>query len=104
MGDDHELFGVMVGYLTCDGQRYLQDIKAALLAGDAVRVHQRAHSLKGVISNFGTGRAWHAATKMEGLARAGSMVGMHSSLAELESALDELMGALKPYLANENSG
>ena len=71
---------------------------------EIARVQQRAHSLKGLISNFGAGRAWRAASILEDLARAGRKEELAGSLAELESALAELMGALEPYLAPENSG
>jgi len=104
MGQDLELFRVMVGYLASDGPRWMRDLKTALPAADIPRVQQRAHSLKGLISNFGTGRAWRAASKLEDLARIGRKEDLAESLAELESALAELMGALEPYLGTENSG
>lgn len=104
MGQDIDLFRVMVGYLASDGPRWMKDLKTALPAGDIPRVQQRAHSLKGLISNFGSGRAWRAASNLEDLARAGRKEELANSLAELETALAELMGALEPYLASENSG
>jgi HPt (histidine-containing phosphotransfer) domain-containing protein len=104
MGQDLELFRVMVRYLATDGPRWMKDLKAAVPARDMPRVQQRAHSLKGLISNFGTARAWRAASSLEDLARAGRSEDLSESLAELESALAELMGALEPYLATENPG
>ena len=104
MGQDLQLFRVMVGYLASDGPRWMKDLKAAFPAGDMPRVQQRAHSLKGLISNFGAGRAWRAASNLEDLARAGRKEELAESLAELDSALVELMSALEPYLATEKSG
>lgn len=103
MGKDLQLFRVMVEYLANDGERWMKDLKSALEAGEISRVQQRAHSLKGLISNFGTRRAWQAASTLEDLARAGRVEELTSSLEELESSLAELMGALKPFLAPENS-
>jgi HPt (histidine-containing phosphotransfer) domain-containing protein len=100
MGQDLRLFRMMVGFLFSDGPRWMNDLKVALLAGDISRVQGKAHSLKGLISNFGLERAWRAASKMEDLARAGGN-DLAGSLVELESALAELMVALEPYLADE---
>ena len=103
MGQDIDLFRMMVEYLTSDGPRWMKDLKAALPTLDVPRIQQRAHSLKGLISNFGTGRAWLAASSMEDLARAGRTEELKESLTELELALADLMGALKPYLAVDTS-
>ena len=104
MGQDLGLFRVMVGYLASDGPRWMADLRAALLAGDIPRVQQRAHSLKGLISNFGAGRAWRAASMLEDFARVGRKEELAENLAELAFALTELLGALERYLATENSG
>jgi HPt (histidine-containing phosphotransfer) domain-containing protein len=103
MGQDLGLFRVMVDYLAKDGPRWLQDIRIALPTEDILRVQQRAHSLTGLISNFGSGRAWRAAARLEDLARAGKREDFTKSFAELELALEELLNALKPYMAAENS-
>jgi len=104
MGQDLKLFRTMVGFLASDGPLWMKELNTALPAGDIPRVQQRAHSLKGLISNFGAGRAWRAASHLEDLARAGRKEELSESRAELESALAELMGALEPYLPTANAG
>jgi HPt (histidine-containing phosphotransfer) domain-containing protein len=103
MGNDEELFRVMVGYLARDGQRWMQILKAAMEAGDVPGVQQRAHSLKGLVSNFGAGRAFQAAAKTEDLARAKRIEDLPTSIDVLEKALGELMAALAPHLPDEHS-
>lgn len=102
MGNDEELFRVMVGYLARDGQRWMQILKTAMEAGDVPGVQQRAHSLKGLVSNFGAGRAFQAAAKTEDLARAQRVEDLPTSVEVLESALAELLEALAPFLADEH--
>jgi len=66
-------------------------------------VQQRAHSLKGLVSNFGAGRAFQAAAKTEDLARARRIEDLPAHVEVLEKALGELMAALAPYLPDEHS-
>jgi HPt (histidine-containing phosphotransfer) domain-containing protein len=99
MGQDLALFKEMAGFLANDGRRYLDEVKAALCSKNAVCAKERAHALKGIISNFGGSRAWLAAERVEGLARAGKLEEASSCLAELELAFAELLDALRPYLA-----
>ena len=103
MGNDEALFRVMVGYLARDGQRWMQILKTAMEAGDVPSVQQRAHSLKGLVSNFGAGPAFQAAARTEDLARAKRAEDLPASVDVLEKALAELMDALAPYLADEQS-
>ena len=103
MGQDLDLFREMAGYLAGDGNRYLQELKAALSSKDAVRARERAHALKGIISNFGPGRAWLAAEKVESLSRSGKVEDATANFVELESAFAELVKALGPYLASQQS-
>ena len=103
MGNDEALFRVMVGYLARDGRRWMQILKTAMESGDVPAVQQRAHSLKGLVSNFGAGRAFQAAAKTEDLARAKRVEDLPTSVDVLERALVELIDALAPYLPDEHS-
>lgn len=97
MGHDAQLFQDMVDYLHRDGPRWLDEVKSAAAAGDLPRVQYRAHSLKGLISNFGAARAWHAAAALEELARARRSDGLPSAVETLSDTLAELMDALSSY-------
>ena len=102
MGDDIELFGEMANYLASDGQQWLVEIQGALEEDDIAVVAHRAHALKGLSSNFGECRAWRAAARVETLARQGRRDELGSSVVVLESTLNELLGALSPYLSEQS--
>jgi two-component system sensor histidine kinase/response regulator len=97
MGHDQQLFQDMVAYLNHDGPRWLDELKAAAEAGDLPRVQHRAHSLKGLISNFGAARAWQAAASLEDLARAKREEGVPAAIVTLSNSLTELIDALGHY-------
>lgn len=100
MGNDLELFREMCLYLDRDGQRWLGELKTAQAAGDVAKVQQRAHSLKGLISNFGVGRAWQAAAAIEDFARARRVEELAAGVSVLDAAFAELRTALAPHLAD----
>jgi len=96
MGDDPELFQEMVGLLRSDAPPLLDALHEAHKAGDAVRMHRAAHTLKGLASNFGAERAVAAAAEAERLAKANQSAGLPAAIRELEEAIAELIGALTP--------
>jgi len=97
MGHDQQLFQDMVDYLNQDGPRWLDELKAAANAHDLPRVQHRAHTLKGLISNFGAARAWQAAAALEDLARAKREEGVSEGVATLSDSLTALIDALSQY-------
>ena len=102
MGQDMELFQMMVGYLASDGQRWMKDLKAAFQTLDVPRIQQRAHSLKGLISNFGSGRAWRAASSMEDLAGRQDR-GIDEQPVGAGISLRGAHGGVRPFLAANTS-
>jgi HPt (histidine-containing phosphotransfer) domain-containing protein len=102
MGQDEQLFQDMVDYLYRDGPRWMEEVKSAAAAGDLPRVQYRAHSLKGLISNFGAARAWHAAASLEAQAKARKADGLSAAVETLSVALVELVEALAPYRSKEH--
>src|SRR5438093_383143 len=65
MGNNRELFCEVVAIYDEDSPQLLERIRAAIREGDAARLHQAAHSLKGLVSNFGAGAAAEAAYALE---------------------------------------
>jgi HPt (histidine-containing phosphotransfer) domain-containing protein len=100
MGHDAQLFRDMVDYLYRDGPAWMEEVQTAAIARDLPRVQYRAHSLKGLISNFGAARAWHAAAQLEELARARRADGLAIAVETLAASLRELIDALTPYRSN----
>jgi HPt (histidine-containing phosphotransfer) domain-containing protein len=102
MGQDEQLFQDMVDYLHRDGPRWMEEVKAAAAAEDLPRVQYRAHSLKGLISNFGAARAWQAAAALEEQAKARKADGLSAAVATLSAALGELIEALASHRAKDD--
>jgi len=103
MGNDRQLFQEMIELLKADAPPLLQAIQAAHQEGDCSRLHRAAHTLKGLASNFGAGRAVAGAAEVERLAKANHSSGLPAAMAELEESLDELIAALAPRRAMSQS-
>lgn len=65
---------------------------------DAPALERAVHSLKGAVSNFGTGRAFSAAFRLEELARDRGLAGAGSAIVDLEQEFERLRTALKAAL------
>jgi HPt (histidine-containing phosphotransfer) domain-containing protein len=96
MGNDQELFHEMVELLRTDAPPLVTVVRTAHKDGDAPRLQRAAHTLKGLASNFGAGRAVAAAAEVERLAKARQSAGLPAAITALEESLDELIAALVP--------
>lgn len=94
MAFDKELFREMISLLSEDGPRRMSELSAALQRDDLGRVHQAAHSLKGLTANFNASRAVEAAAEVESLAKAGRSEGLPTAVRALELSLSELLAEL----------
>jgi signal transduction histidine kinase/CheY-like chemotaxis protein/HPt (histidine-containing phosphotransfer) domain-containing protein len=82
----------MLGQLEVESGRCLNEIKAALVAGEMARVQAIAHRLKGMAGNFGAARLAHVAASLE---RPPGSRGASAGLEDLELALAQTGAALK---------
>jgi HPt (histidine-containing phosphotransfer) domain-containing protein len=98
MGNDEELFLEMILILRDDAPRRFREIESGLSSGDLTLVQRAAHSLKGLVANFGAERAQAAAAHVEQLAKRGDREAIPSSLAELREAVQHLVAALEPRI------
>jgi protein-histidine pros-kinase len=103
MGYDQKLFREMIGLFQEDGPQRLKDAHQAYEQRDATRVHQAAHTLKGLAANFSAQPAVEAAAQVEQLARANQWSDLVPALARLDDALAELLTALQPLLKASSS-
>lgn len=94
MGNDLQLFEEMVGFLRDDSPRWLAKLHAALDEGNCDGVRHAAHTLRGQVSNFGAHRAILAAGAVEAAARERRTSDLTSAVDELDTAYDELLGAI----------
>ncbi|MBC7851887.1 MAG: Hpt domain-containing protein [Pirellulaceae bacterium] len=98
MGDDEQLFEDMAGFLRDDAPARLQEIRSGLMESNYPRVKYAAHTLKGLISNFGAARAVSAVNKLEHLLQQRKPAeDLDAAFADLQSAVDELQAALSPF-------
>jgi CheY-like chemotaxis protein len=92
---DEDLLREVAGLFLEDYPRLLEEIRAALTAGDAERLERAAHKLKGAVRNFSAGPALAAAQRLETLARQGDTAGREAAYRELEETLHQLRPALE---------
>jgi HPt (histidine-containing phosphotransfer) domain-containing protein len=81
--------------------RLLQNIRDAIAARDATTITQKAHTLKGAVSNFGAADALHAASEIEragkeqAVDRAAELLPLlEAKLRDLEARLDAALSAV----------
>jgi CheY-like chemotaxis protein len=101
VGGDGALLQEVVHLFLTQVPRWLADIRDALNRGDAGRVRRVVHTLKGAVSNFGTGAAYRQAERMETLARAGDLAEAAGACADLEAQLNRLLPALAAFAREE---
>lgn len=98
MGGDEQLFREMVGFLMEDAPRWFAQLEQALAREDSAAAHRSAHTLKGLVANFGAQSAQSAAARIEQMTRDGaSLDAARAALPQLQAAIGELEVALAPY-------
>jgi two-component system, sensor histidine kinase and response regulator len=99
LGNDEQLFQEMIRILREDAPRRFQELDAGWRSGDLAIVHRAAHSLKGLVSNFGAARAQAAALRLEQAAKHDDRDGIPDKIAELHSEVQSLLLNLEPMAA-----
>ena len=97
LGEDVDLARKLVEIFVEQSKTLMEQVRAAIDAGDAEALRRAAHALKGTISNFPPGPARIVASQMETLGFDKDLVGARQSFPELErevQRLRELLPAL----------
>lgn len=102
MGNDRSLFLEMIELLAEDAPQYLATIDDSAAKHDFPTLRRAAHTLKGLVLNFGATRAVLAAVSLENLAitaekDAAEENNFPAAIAELKSAVNELQTALSNH-------
>ena len=84
-----------VEMIAADGPGLMEQLRAALTAGDAAGVTRHAHAIKGMISNFCAPEAQAAALAVEKLGKAGDAAGAAGPAEELGAKLAALTAELQ---------
>jgi len=102
MGNDRGLFQDMILLLNEDAPQYLAAIHQTSGSQDYPSLKRAAHTLKGLVLNFGATRAISAAIALESLAQTAEREpaeknNIPGAIAELEAAVAELQRALAEH-------
>jgi HPt (histidine-containing phosphotransfer) domain-containing protein len=92
-GDD-ELLTEIVELFLEDSPRLLEEVRAAVAAGDAAELKRAAHTLKGAASNFGAAAVVAVCLELEAMSRSGDLAAAAPAGDRLTAALRELDAAL----------
>ena len=99
---DAELLLELAALFVRDGPQLWRELDAALVAGDRERAIRAAHSLKGVLVNFGAARALAAAEQLSASLHDGRP--WQAAASRLEPALEQVYGALKDLIDGGMAG
>ena len=87
VGGDKQLLREIAVLFIEECPRAFAEIQEAVAAGDAAKLENAAHALKGSVSNFGAQNAVETAFRLEQMGRANQMAEADGMLSQLESAL-----------------
>ena len=85
--DFYELFEL---YMEVTSSEF-QELKAALRDGDAERVHEKAHSIKGSSGNLGLDELYELAKQIDDRARVNSLNGLEDLLRSFDERYEKLV-------------
>jgi len=94
VGGDKQLLREIAVLFIDECPRAFAEIREAVAAGDAAKLENAAHALKGSVSNFGARDAVAAAFHLEQMGRANQMTEAEGMLLKLESALSAVCAEL----------
>lgn len=94
LGEDEEIYQVMVDMFVHDVHDNCAALAAALEAGDAVALSREAHTVKGLLAMFSDEAGAAHAFWLEGQARAGRGAELAGAVAGLQARLREVAAAL----------
>lgn len=83
----NEIFEIYMETTSSD----LQEIKAALQDGDAERVHEKAHSIKGSSGNLGLDELYKLAKQIDDRARVNSLNGLEDLVSDFYERYEKLV-------------
>jgi len=94
LDDDPGLLGDIIDLFLKHAPNAMTQLRAAMTQQDAAAITHWAHTLKGMVANFETGRALAAVTQVEALGRAGDVTSAAAALPQLEMEMSALLPAI----------
>jgi len=98
LGGSRVALAQLVPVLTQSAATWQAELKAALAAGDAVRLGRAAHTAKGSLGTLAAPRAAAAAKAVEDLARAGDLATAPAAVATLLAETERAHAAVRDLL------
>jgi len=98
--EDTDLFRTLIELFLEQAPVDMAATQAAVDAGDAEALARAAHRMKGAIMQFSAVRAYEATKELESLGRAGTLDHAATVSAKVDQELQELIAALRAYIAN----
>jgi len=98
MGGEQDLCAQIAEAFFIEGPELMLPIREALRRKDAMEVARLAHGLKGAISNFSSGAAFHSAVRLEQFAKEGDTTLAFDAFKQLERDMNDLTNALKDFV------
>ena len=93
----------LIEVFSADCPRALDAIREAISRRDAEGLHRAAHAFKGAAANFGNGRAFQEALKLECCGLEHNFADAEISLTALEAAVEQLQRVLEAFVQGENT-
>ncbi len=87
LGGDVELLCEIAALVLVECPQILENIREAVLTGNAGAVHRAAHTMKGTVSSIGAVTAYHWANQLEQHSRSGNLDEATLLLGNLDEAL-----------------
>src|SRR5258706_16276107 len=94
VGGDKQLLREIAVLFIEECPRAIAEIQDAVARGDAAKLENAAHALKGSVANFGARNAVEAAFSLERMGRANQLTEAEDMLGQLESALSTVCAEL----------
>jgi HPt (histidine-containing phosphotransfer) domain-containing protein len=94
---DRELLGEIVAAFLIEGPALFEAIRDALAAGDAKGLRRAAHTLKGALRTLGIESAAELAIELEEIGRRGDLSLASTTMARLQSQLDQILAEAKSF-------
>ena len=97
VGGDQQLLREIAVLFIHDCPRAFAEIQEAVTRGDAAKLENAAHGLKGSVANFGARDAVEAAFRLEQMGRANQLSEAEGMLGKLQSALSAVCAELATF-------
>lgn len=100
---DLEFLEETVELLESDGQSLVEQLRAASAASDQDSMTRKAHTLKGMVSNFCADSVQRAAEEIEHAARRGELDGISAKVEDFAKLFDGLCQETRAMLPGEGA-